>query len=179
MQIVPWVETPWKLQNLSFTVTKAGVTFIQNIEEDGNFERQYGLHMRLYKLTGSLLLNIGCIHWNHTVSSKTWWPWWRMSAKIWDGFYSQIFGCPCGQPRDPQSVRSWIIMDTSSDTDRRVVQLRTWAPIWWLSQIFGSWLMWTDPARRCRGGSKGTVVSALGSFRWSEATWKPFESIWS
>lgn len=65
------------------------------------------------------------------------------------------------------------VLYTCSDTDRRVVQLRTWAPIWWLSQIFGSWPKWTDTTRRCRAGSKGTVVSALGSFRWSEANDRP------
>lgn len=58
---------------LSFKILKKGIL---------RDSRQYGLHMRLYKLTGTLLLNIGCIHWNHTVSSKKWWPWLRMSAKI-------------------------------------------------------------------------------------------------
>ena len=193
MQIVPWVETPWELQK--FYCHQGWCDFHSKYWRKEFWETVDSTDFICVSTSSQELccwildafIEIILYHQRNGDLAWGWVPKFQGSSQE-TNFIHGCLAVHAVNHETIQSVRSWIIMDhciecvpglimyTCSDTDRRVVQLRTWAPIWWLSQIFGSWPKWTDTTRRCRAGSKGTVVSALGSFRWSEATWKPFET---
>lgn len=145
MQIVPWVETPWELQK--FYCHQGRCDFHSKYWRKEFWETVDSTDFICVSTSSQELccwildafIEIILYHQRNGDLAWGWVPKFQGSSQE-TNFIHGCLAVHAVNHETIQSVRSWIIMDhciecvpglimyTCSDTDRRVVQLRTWAP---------------------------------------------------